>query len=193
MSRNGSERTRTSRSLEDIDRQAGTMNRKSPAKRQLSAPAATTGDAQVVLYLYDLRREHAMRAARNFISADFWPESAEDILRLARSYPSRENTWMRQVTSYWEMAASMVLRGALHEELFFDCSGEMYCVLAKFKPFLDEIRKKLPYFLLNVEAVAVRTADGRARVQRLEAKLARRKQKLAQRRSAVAETSAGYT
>ena len=65
------------------------------------------------------------------------------------------------MTSYWEMAASLVLRGALHEELFFDCSGEMYCVFAKFKPYLADIRKKLPYFLLNVEAVAVRNR-GRA-------------------------------
>ncbi len=169
------------------------MTSQCPGKRRLSMPAATTGDAQVILYMYELRREHAMRAARHFISADFWPESAEDVLRLARSYPSRENTWLRQVTSYWEMAASIVLRGGLHEELFFDCSGEMYCVFAKFKPFLAEIRKKLPYFLLNVEAVAVRTSEGRARLQRLEARLARRQQKLAQRRAAVAETSAGYT
>jgi hypothetical protein len=169
------------------------MSRQRPEKRLLSLPAATTGDAQVILYLYELRRERAMREARHFISADFWPESAEDVLRLARSYPSRENTWLRQVTSYWEMAASLVLRGALHEGLFFDCSGEMYCVFAKFKPYLADIRKKLPYFLLNVEAAAVRNPEGRARLQRLEARLARRQQKLAQRRAAVAETSAGYT
>jgi hypothetical protein len=169
------------------------MTRQRPEKRLLSLPAATTGDAQVILYLYELRRERTMREARHFISADFWPESAEDVLRLARSYPSRENTWLRQVTSYWEMAASLVLRGALHEELFFDCSGEMYCVFAKFKPYLADIRKKLPYFLLNVEAAAVRNPEGRARLQRLEARLARRQQKLAQRRAAVAETSAGYS
>jgi hypothetical protein len=169
------------------------MSSTRPGKRKVNAPAATTGDAQVILSLYELRREQAMRDARNFISADFWPESAEDVLRLARSYPSRENTFLRQVTSYWEMAASLVLRGALHEGLFFDSSGEMYCVFAKFKPFLAEIRAKLPYFLVNVEAVAVRSAEGRARLQRLETRLARRQQKLAQRRAAVAATSAGYT
>ena len=169
------------------------MSSNRPGKRQINVPAATTGDAQVILHLYELRREHAMREARNFISSDFWPESAEDVLRLARSYPSRENTWLRQVTSYWEMAASLVLRGALHEGLFFDSSGEMYCVFAKFKPFLSDIRKKLPYFLVNVEAVAGRSSEGAARLQRLEARLARRQQKLAQRRAAVAATSAGYT
>lgn len=158
-----------------------------------TARHATTGDAEIVLRLYELRRETQMREARNFISANFWPETAEDTLRIARAYPSQENTWLRQVTSYWEMAASLVLRGALHEGLFFDCSGEMYCVFAKFKPCLGGIRQKLPYFLLNVEKVIVNTAEGRARLQRLEARLARRQQKLAQRRSELVATSAGYS
>jgi hypothetical protein len=153
---------------------------------------ATAADAQIVLQLYDFRREPEMRKARHFISAEFWPESAEDTLQLARAYPSRENTWLRQVTSYWEMAASFVLRGALHEDLFFDCSGEMYCVFAKFRPFLAEIRRKLPYFLLTVERVILNTPAGRDRLQRLETRLARRRQKLAERRAAVAATSAGF-
>lgn len=154
--------------------------------------SATNSDAQLILSLYDLRRNAEMRKARHYISADFWPESAEDVLNLARRYPSRENAWLRQVTTYWDMAASFVLRGALHEGLFFDCSGEMYCVLAKFTPFLPDIRQKLPFFLVNVEAVATRTIEGRERLQRLQTKLARRQQKLAQRRAAVAATSAGY-
>ncbi len=165
------------------------MRRKRPSQGESSATAA---DARIILHLYELRRDPAMRDARDFIASDFWPESAEDTLVLARNYPSQENTYLRQVTTYWEMAASLVLRGALHEGLFYDCSGEMYCVFAKFKPFLAEIRKKLPYFLLNVEAVVTHTEEGRARLQRLEARLARRKQKLAQRRAAVAATAAGY-
>ena len=152
---------------------------------------ATASDAQIILQLYELRREAEMRKARHFISAEFWPETAEDTLRIARAYPSRENTWLRQVTSYWEMAASFVLRGALHEGLFFDASGEMYCVYAKFKPFLGEIRQKLPYFLLTVEKVILRTEEGRQRLERLEKSLSRRRQK-AQRRAAVAATSAGF-
>ena len=167
--------------------------KKQRPKQSEDGSRATTGDAQVILHLYELRREQAMRDARHFISADFWPESAEDILSLARNYPSRENTFLRQVTSYWEMAAALVLRGALHEGLFYDCSGEMYCAFAKFQPFLGEIRKKLPYFLLSVEQVIKRTSEGRARLQRLELRLARRKQKLAERRAAVAATSAGYS
>ena len=135
----------------------------------LSSPA-TALDAQIILQLYELRRETEMRKARNFISAEFWPETAEDTLRIARSYPSPENTWLRQVTSYWEMAAAFVLRGALHERLFFDASGEMYCVYAKFRPFLPEIRQKLPYFLLTVEKVILRTPEGRRRERLLSSR-----------------------
>jgi hypothetical protein len=73
---------------------------------------ATALDAQIILQLCELRRESEMRKARDFISAEFWPETANDTLRIARSYPSQQNTWLRQVTSYLEMAASFVLRGA---------------------------------------------------------------------------------
>ncbi len=168
------------------------MARKPPALRQGWDNPATAADAQTILYLYDLRRDEEMRHARHFISAEFWPESAEDILQIARAFPSRENSWMRQVTTYWEMAASLVLRGALHEGLFYDTSGEMYCVYAKFRPFLPEIRKKLPKMLVMVEELVMRAPEGRARLQRLEDRLQRRRQKLADRRAAVAATSAGY-
>ncbi len=166
----------------------------SPSRRQSSIQPrpATAADAQIIMQLYELRREDEMRKARNFISSEFWPESAEDTLRIARAYPSPENTWLRQVTTYWEMAASFVMRGALHEDLFFDSSGEMYCVFAKFRPFLPEIRQKLPYFLLTVERVIMNTQEGRDRLERLEKRLARRRQKLAERRAAVAATSAGF-
>jgi hypothetical protein len=158
-----------------------------------SGSAATAADAQIILQLYDLRRDREMRKARHFISAEIWPGSAEDVLRIARAYPSPENTWLRQVTSYWELAASFVLRGALHEGLFFDASGEMYCVYAKFKPFLTEIRQKLPYFLLTVEKVIMNTPEGRKRLERLEKRLARRRQKLAERSAALAGASAGFS
>jgi hypothetical protein len=154
---------------------------------------ATAADAQVILQLYDLRRDPEMRKARHFMSAEFWPESAEDTLRIARAYPSPQNTWLRQVTSYWEMAASFVLRGAVHEGLFFDSSGEMYCVYAKFRPFLTEIRQKLPYFLLTVEKVVMNTPEGRKRLERLEKRLARRKQKVAERSATLAGASAGFS
>lgn len=155
-------------------------------------PQATAKDVDIILRLYELRRDPEMRKARDFISAEFWPEKADDVLQLARAFPSPENTWLRQVTSYWEMAAAFVLRGGLHPGLFFDCSGEMYCVFAKFVPFLEEVRRKLPYFLLGVEKVIMCTQEGRDRLERLKKRLARRKQKQAERCASIAATSAGF-
>src|SRR5437870_8151662 len=86
---------------------AHSMTKKSMSSEDPASQSATTADAQLILQLYDFRREAEMRKARHFISAEFWPESAEDTLRLARQYPSTQNTWLRQVTSYWEMAVSL--------------------------------------------------------------------------------------
>jgi hypothetical protein len=69
----------------------------------------------------------------------------------------------------------------------------MYCVYAKFKPYLPEIRQKLPYFLLTVEKVAMNTPEGRKRLERLEKRLARRRQKLAERSATLAGASAGFS
>ncbi len=154
---------------------------------------ATPADADVILYLYDLRRDDEMRKARHFVSAEFWPETAEDVLRVIRAYPSRENTWLRQVISYWEMAAAFVLRGALHEQLFYDCTGEMSCVFSKFQPFLKELRPKLPFFLLTVEEVIMRLPEGRERLARIQRRLERRKAKLEARKQIYGAASAGYT
>jgi hypothetical protein len=156
-----------------------------------SESPACPADAQIILQLYDLRREPEMRKARQFMSAEFWPDSAEDILRILRAFPSRENTWLGQVTSYWEMAASLVLRGALHEGLFFDCSGEMYCMFAKFKPYLEEVRERTPKILVNVEQVIMRSQDGRERMDRLEKRIERGKTKVAARRAAMATAVTG--
>ena len=154
---------------------------------------ATQADADLILYLYDMRRDEEMRKARHFVSADFWPETAEDVLRVIRAYPSQENTYLRQVISYWEMAAAFVLRGALHEKLFYDCTGEMYCVFSKFQPFLKELRPKLPFFLLTVEEVIMRLPEGRERLARIQRRLERRKQKLQSRKQIYSNASAGYT
>lgn len=174
-----------------MEQQPNPRRRKLPTRASVGAKA-TAADAQIILQLYDLRRDPEMRRARHFIAAEFWPESAEDVLKIIRAYPSPENTWLRQVTSYWEMAASFVLRGALDEDLFYDCTGEMYCVFSKFKPFLETLRQKTPFFLLQVEQVIMNTPQGRERLQRLERRLARREQKLAARRAILAATSAGY-
>jgi hypothetical protein len=127
----------------------------------------TTEDAQVVMRLYDLRRETEMRKARAWF-AGWWPRSADEIVQMigAPSNP-QENAWFRQVSGFWEMAASFVLRGALNEELFFDSGGELWFTLSKFHPFLKEVRKKAntPYFMQRCEQLASRTKEGRERLQ----------------------------
>src|SRR5208283_2251102 len=103
----------------------------------------TAADAQLILQLYDLRREAEMRKARNWWFVGFWPQSADDFMKIAFTPGSQENNWLRQVTGYWSMAASFVLHGALNEELFIQpaVSGEMFIVFAKVHPFLKELRE----------------------------------------------------
>jgi hypothetical protein len=127
-------------------------------------PAAE--DAHIIMQLYDLRREAEMRKARTWF-ANFWPTSADDVLEVIRGGGTQENAWLRQVSGYWDMAASFVLRGAVHEELFFDSGAEMWFVLSKVYPFLQEIRQKgnVPHYFVRIENVATRTQEGRERLQ----------------------------
>lgn len=184
---------RTSRSSVGTDLEIAPILARPRLRKNARSPgaSATAVDAQIILQLYDLRREPEMRKARQFMSAEFWPDSAEDILRVMRAFPSRENAWLAQVTSYWEMAACLVLHGALHEQLFFDCSGEMYCMFAKFKPYLAEVRERAPRVLLNVEKLIMRTQEGRDRMGRLERRLEKGKVKIAVRRAAIAPAVSG--
>jgi len=66
------------------------------------AKKATAHDAQLILKLYELRREAEMRKARHWFTAEFWPETADDFLKVANAFPSQENSWLRQVSSYWD-------------------------------------------------------------------------------------------
>src|ERR1700681_2598732 len=90
-------------------------------------PAAE--DAKIIMRLYDLRREPEMRKARAWF-ASFVPRSADDVIQVINGVPPQENAWFRQVSSYWDMAASFVLRGALSEDLFFDGAAGMWVVFA---------------------------------------------------------------
>jgi hypothetical protein len=142
----------------------------------------TAEDAKIIMRLYDLRREPEMRKARAWF-ASFVPRSADDVIQVISGVPPQENAWFRQVSSYWDMAASFVLRGALNEELFVDNSGEMFFVLGKVYPFLKEIREKTktPY-LQRVEKVATGSKDARERLQAMA--------KRAEARRAAAATKA---
>ncbi len=130
---------------------------------------ATTADADLILKLYDLRREAQMRKARDWFAFHCWPKNFEELAKLIGDFGAPENACFRQVTSYWEMAASLVLRGALDAGLFLDSSSEMFFVYARLKPFLAEARQKFnPEFMARVEKLAESTPEGRARVERMQ-------------------------
>jgi hypothetical protein len=129
--------------------------------------APTAADAQIVLQLYELRREAEMRKARTWWASAFWPQSADDIMKVANNFEAQQNAWYRQVIGYWDMAAALVLRGALNEDLFFDTGAEMWFTLAKVYPALQEFREKSgsPQAFSRVEQLATRTEAGKERLQ----------------------------
>jgi hypothetical protein len=134
------------------------------------AKKATAHDAQLILKLYDLRREAEMRKARNWFTVEFWPQTAEEFIKVANSFPSQENAWLRQVGGYWDMAASFVVHGALNEELFLQpgCSGEMFFIFGKIHPFSRNFREKInnPEAFANIEKVATGSKTARKRLER---------------------------
>lgn len=93
---------------------------------------ATPADAELILKLYDLRRETVMRKARAFVAFAFAPQTADELLAVQRGAGTEENAQWRQVISYWEMAASLCLRGAVDPDLYFDSNGEGIFLLGKF-------------------------------------------------------------
>jgi hypothetical protein len=139
------------------------------------AKKASATDAQLLMQLYDLRREAEMRRARQWWLSEFWPDSADDFLKVAMTPGAKENNWMRQVASYWGMAASFVLQGALSEELFLRpaSSGEMFIMFGKVWPFLGELRERLsdPEAFRDVEKVITRSKWGRERLKFMRKRL----------------------
>jgi hypothetical protein len=123
---------------------------------QMERMLATPADAEIILRLYELRTESVMRQARAWISGEFWPATAEEFFAVASNPAEPHNAWFRQVITYWEMAAAMVLHGAVSAELFVDCNAEGFFLLAKFAPILDDIRAKNPTFLVKTSDLVKR-------------------------------------
>jgi hypothetical protein len=122
---------------------------------------ATYEDAQLVLKLYELRREEKLRAARDWFGTKFFPQTAEDVTALTGT----ENAYYRMVTTYWDMAASFVVRGILNADLFLDSGGEMIFVWAKLGEFVPQIRQSLgPNLLRNVEHIIESSPRAKERV-----------------------------
>lgn len=114
--------------------------------------------ADLLMKLYDLRREPTMREARAWMFG-FAPESTMDIMK-AMTDPST-SAYYRMVVSYWDMAASFVNHGAIDEEMFNEVSGEGTLAFAKVQPYLAEIRELMgnPGYLARLEAWVMRMPD----------------------------------
>lgn len=126
----------------------------------------TYESADLLLKLYDLRREAVMRKARAWFRERFHPESADQVLEV---YRGKNSAPYRMVTTYWNMAAALALHGAIDEQMFADVNGEHIMVYARLQPFLAELRALLknPGYLAHVEKLILRMPDAEARIARM--------------------------
>ncbi|HTX76286.1 MAG TPA: hypothetical protein VMD29_08785 [Terracidiphilus sp.] len=137
-------------------------------RQQMERSLATPADAEIILKLYELRREEVMRKARAWVLGDFWPATADDYFAVASNSADPHNAYVRQVLSYWEMAAAMVLHGAISPELFVDCNAEGFYLLAKFAPILDAVRKRNPMFLMKTSELVKRVPAAAAKFEAVQ-------------------------
>ncbi len=131
---------------------------------------ATAADAEIILKLYELRTETVMRQARAWVGGEFWPRTLDEFYAVYENPRDPHNPWLRQVLTYWEMGAAMVLHGAVSAELFVDCNGEGFFLMAKFAHILEAIREKNPTFFSKTTELIDRFS---AAAQRYEATLKR--------------------
>lgn len=119
-------------------------------------------EADLILKLYDLRREPVMREARNWF-ATFNPQKPEDFLEVLTS---EKSGLYRMVISYWDMACSLVINGAIDAQMFNDANGEHIFVYAKMEPFIPMLREQMqsPQFLGSLEKVVKALPDSEKRV-----------------------------
>lgn len=117
----------------------------------------TPVQAQLHLQVYDLRREARLRQARDWFFQNFFPEKIEDVERLA-PMGTDENAFVRMVAGYWENVCALVNHGALHEELFFETTGEFFNVWERIKVVAPAMRQRYqsPHVFEHLEKAAGR-------------------------------------
>lgn len=139
--------------------------------------------AQLNLQLYDLRREPLLRKARDWFLLEFHPESFDDYMK---ELMGEKNAWMRMVIGYWDMAASLVVQGAITQESFIAAHGEMIGMFAKVQPFLGELRSRMgPSVCANIEQIVMAIPDA-------STELDARRKRLKARWEAQQATKAGF-
>ena len=130
-------------------------------------------DADLVLKLYDLRREAVMRESRNAINSKFWPRKAEEAVAItATDHPL--NVAFRQTSGYWEMVYGMARHGIIHPDFLVENSGEGLCLFARVEPYLDQIRQATsPRAFRNAEWVVANCPTGKVLMEGFRARVKR--------------------
>jgi hypothetical protein len=124
--------------------------------------------AELILKLYDLRREAVMRKARDWMFM-FNPTNADEYWQTMMD--PEVGGYLRMVTSYWDMAAALVNHGAIDADLFNETVGEHIMVFAKIEPILDQLREKFesPEAFKNLEKVILDSPNGAEKVAKTQA------------------------
>jgi hypothetical protein len=140
-------------------------------------------EANLILKLYDLRREAVMREARNWFFT-FNPTSIQDVMETMMGEHSGH---MRMVISYWDMAASLVNNGAIDETMFNEANGEHMFVYAKIEPVIEAMRTMFdnPDFLKNLEALVKRVPDSEKKIAGIRERIAKISAAMAERAAAA--------
>jgi len=140
----------------------------------------STEQAELILKLYELRRETVMREARNFVGGEFLPQTDDELVTIVTK-GGKETGFVLQVYGYWDMVCAFVLHGMLSEPLVYDTCQEMYFQYAKIQPYLRGFRKKLnlPEWMQSIEKVVDGSVKGRKRLAAMQESLEKvRRQKL---------------
>ena len=129
-------------------------------------------DADLVLKIYDLRRESVMRESRDAINRDYWPRTAEEALEVLRQdHPL--NRAFRQTSTYWEMVYGMARHGIVHADFLAENSGEGLLLFVRVEPYLAQLRAaSSPRAFRNAEWIANNTEMGRTISQGFRARVA---------------------
>jgi hypothetical protein len=131
-------------------------------------------DAELVLKLYDLRREASMCESRALINRDFWPAGPDDVLAVLKAdHPL--NTAFRQTSTYWEMAYGMARLGVIHPDFLLETNGhEGLFLFARVAPWLAEVREaaRTPRLMLSAEWISRESPIGREMLDRFGARVA---------------------
>jgi hypothetical protein len=136
------------------------------------------GGAELILRLYEIRREDELRRARDWFAAQFFPSTVEDVVAAWRG---PESARYRMVTTYWEMAATLVNHGAIPEAMFHDANTEHVAVWLKLRPHLERLRQvvKYPSYLSQLERLMTRMPDLEERSAPMQAYLEMKRRQLA--------------